>query len=879
MTAPASIQIVRLPPLPHPNKVPTAQELPTSPGQPTEFYKLAPPPHNSSDIADFIKNSAQQMLTPAQKTSKIIADSLQKKFNLTLNPDNTYIVTTNYDISRPVPPGGKILNTITLSDAALANEQSINKKDETLPPENLYRKTLHYMNGGIFIYDNIKKTVYTKPTYEYIVRSTLPPRAPDLSSKVPITPQQFRELVWDTALIAPYKEYLDTFWSTHEKSYAQLGKIAFAQAAYTQTQEGSLSEQDARLVMRAAGLPPGKPWLETSVRNLEATYAKDPTLEAGLLSINGDTSTDLMYIIDKTVRLDAKGKKIKTTLLHIPGNSSPIHRFDSPEAMKTWLADQAAHPAKRSALLMHFTKNDQDNKFFSDGVEQSLIGLGGWTESQKPNWLGFTGFNAWDPQRYITLEPVAGDPFKTITRHHKERSYADADHDITTDGDVIKTAVIKVAEATTAAALMMTPLVFVMPEVGVALDVIYVGAGLTQAGIGIDDLAHGKSSGTDRLVFGVLNAVPGIASGASRLGKGAETVETAITESAPEAAAPEPQMQAPQVIPETTDISAPEAFDISEHAVPNGEQLIEGAAHNARGIYQVKDGAGTDRWFIRYPDSTAESSVYEIKSTFKLSDRYVQIIDPQTREQVLFASQTHKGDWVPIKAPGGITLPWESNTALAKTNLKEAIKQINQDKRSLGAAEREQALNEMTRLIQNSKAENYESIEEYTEAGSDEINSELRTKADPSHYSPNVKDFLSDLDAQAEYSGKGYRYAFVTSDGASKLRSGVGKVFSDPGVQSASTQPVNAKEWETWAENSVPPKGQTPVIYVFDESISKKNLSTDTLPDHIAITPNTLLEVRATKEQAGILYVYLEAPTKLPKQRYNLFDGSIARPY
>jgi hypothetical protein len=69
------------------------------------------------------------------------------------------------------------------------------------------------------------------------------------------------------------------------------------------------------------------------------------------------------------------------------------------------------------------------------------------------------------------------------------------------------------------------------------------------------------------------------------------------------------------------------------------------------------------------------------------------------------------------------------------------------------------------------------------------------------------------------------------------------------------------------------------VIYVFDESISKKNLSTDTLPDHIAITPNTLLEVRATKEQDGILYVYLEAPTKLPKQHYNLFDGSIAHPY
>ncbi|NWA65676.1 dermonecrotic toxin domain-containing protein [Pseudomonas reactans] len=879
MTLHASIEFVRLRPPLSQNKLSNdvQEHLPASPGRPTEFYTVVSPPQNSTDVERFVKNAAQQMLTPAQETSKIIAGALHKKFNLTLDPDTTYIVTTNYDLSKPAPPNGKILNKISLTNAALANEQDINKKDETLPAQSHLKIFLHSTIGGILIYDKIKQIFDPDPAYEYIVRGTS--SAPDLSSKVPLTPQHFRDLVWDTALVAPYKEYLDNFWSTHEKKYEHLSKIAFAQAAYTQTQEGSLSEQDAQLVMRAAGLPPGKPWLETSVKNLEATYTRDPSLEVGLLSINGNQSTDLLYVIDKKVRLDAEGKEIRTTLLHIPGNSSPIQRFDSPEEMKTWLADQAADPVKRAALLIHFKGNDQDNGFFSDGVEQSLKGLGGWTESQKPNWLGFTGFSAWDPQRYITLEPVNGGPFKTLTQRQKERSYADADHDITTDGDVTKATVIKVTETATAAALMMTPLAFVMPEVGVALDVIYVGAGLTQVGVGIDDLTHGKSSGTDRLVFGVLNAVPGITGGASPLGKGAETVETAITESTPEAAAPEPQIQAPQVIPRTTDILAPEAFDISEHAVPNGEQLIEGAAHNAHGIYQVKDGAGTDRWFIRYPDSTAESSVYEIKSTFKPSDRYVQIIDPETREQVLFASQTNKSDWVPIKAPEGITLPWESNTALAKRNLKEAIKQINQDKRTFSTAEREQALNEMTRLIQNSKAENYESIEEYTEAGSDEINSELRTKTDPSHCSPNVKEFLSDLDAQADYSGKGYRYAFVTSDGTSKLKSGVGKVFSDPGVQSASTQPVNAKEWETWAENIVPPEGQTPVIYVFDESISKKNLSTDTLPDHIAITPNTLLEVRATKEQDGILYVYFEAPTKLPKQHYNLFNGSIARPH
>lgn len=724
------------------------------------------------------------MLTPAQEVSKVMAAALQRKLNLTFNPDTTYIVTTNYDLDKPKPRYGKVLNKISLTDAALANKRGLNRNDETPSPKSYLESSLPEIKrldlthgiGGLFLYDRMRQVIYPDPAYEYIVRgdNSITPPAPDLSSKVPLTPQAFRDLIWNTERLAPYKKYLDNYWSAHEHTYKQLSKIALAQAAYTQTQEGSLSEQDARLVMRAAGLPPGKPWPQTSVKNLETAYAKDPTLEVGLLTINGNNSTDLMYIIDKNIRLDANGKAVKTTLLHIPGNSSPLHRFDSPEEMKNWLADQASDPTKRAALLTHFKKNDQDNKFFSDGVEQSLKGLGGWTESQKPNRLGFTGFNAWDPQRFITLAPVSGDPFKTITQHHKERSYADADHDITTDSDVIKTTAINVAGAATAAALMMTPLAFVMPEVGLALDAIYIGAGLTQASIGIDDLAHGKSSGTDRVIFGVLNAMPAIASGVSKFDRAVEAAQTKIP---------------PRVHPIELD------------------------------------------------------------------------------------------EFNPTAGRAGRLPPHATSHPSATQKLTDAIEKINKDENLFNETVREQVAGELTRLAQSSKAESFQSLTEYTEAGSDEINNTLRTQVDPSQYPPNVKEFLSDLAEQADYDGKGYRYAFVTSEGANKLKNGVGAVFRDAGVQSASSQPFNAKDWGVWAEGTIATRDKQAVIYVFDESIPKKNLSTGILLDHIAVEPDTSLEVRATQEQNGILYVYFDSPTEVPEQRYNLFDGSRARPF
>lgn len=241
---------------------------------------------------------------------------------------------------------------------------------------------------------------------------------------------------------------------------------------------------------------------------------------------------------------------------------------------------------------------------------------------------------------------------------------------------------------------------------------------------------------------------------------------------------------------------------------------------------------------------------------------------------------TNDGLWVPINGPGGIKLPWNSSAASNATRqLDSEIEKINKEKTLFTEAERQQFSDDLTKLGKESRAEEYQTMTRYEEAGSDEINNVLRTQSDPNLYPKRVKNFLSDLKLQRDFQGRAYRYAQVTPEGAAALKKGVGKVFRDSGVQSASTQPSHAKAWDTWGQSNVSAEANKPVIYVFDESVPKKNLSMGALDDQVLVPPEASLEVLATKEKDGILYVSMGAATKMPKQRFNLFDGSVARPF
>lgn len=482
------------------------------------------------EASDFLKEKFAQMKAQEPDPAK------KKKWDI--DPDNTYLVTYDYNSTGKEPYPAKITQRISLTQALIKNSQDTPEgKGYSVPffeggPNVKIQDSLPTIRPGIFDFpsrfDPYNKGADVTHSYEgiYSEEAGSPAQTYNASNQSSITPKEFRKLIWQADFQKPYTEFLDQFWNSHREKYPVLAKASFVKSAMAQHQEGSLTKEGRDLVMRAAGLPGNQDsWPDIQYEQLQKNPPKDPNIEVGLLKIGEYQSTDLMYITDKKVKFDASGNKIPPlTLLYIPGNSSPIHSFNSPEEMKTWLAAQMADPLKRDAMATHFPLKDKPNGWGRAGIDETLAGLGTWPkERSSPGGLlsydhrAFSG--KWDPQEYITTEPN-NLPFEEITKRQLDRSYADASVKITSDRDVTKTNILNGLEKAAKAALFLTPLSLVVPELALALDAFYLADGAITAGVGIDDKIHGKSEGTDRIVFGLFNAaavvVPRIAGKAGK---------------------------------------------------------------------------------------------------------------------------------------------------------------------------------------------------------------------------------------------------------------------------------------------------------------------------------------------------------------------------
>ncbi|NVZ52308.1 sugar-binding protein [Pseudomonas sp. B6002] len=444
-------------------------------------------------IDRYLNAHASDFMTPEKEMAKILSSELKHRWKMEVDPDKTFLVTFK-DGERNEK---SVVEKVTLTQAALNNSQGV-------PIENnnsWFQKVGQYFSPLVFSYNKVAEAIESSHAEQGIYRqpASYTDSPYSASTRLDIPVADFKALVWDTDRTQLYKNTLTAFWGKQTESYAALSKISFVKAVKLQSLEGTLGEEETKLALRVIGPFAQKPWTELSAQDFTRCTLQDPNLNVGLLSVNGMTSTDLMSVTDKKTQL---------TLLHIPGNSSPLHRFDNPEQMRRWLAKQAADPVKRAALMTHFSLEDQADKSFSDGVYQSLQGLGAWSDAQGKQGFSLSKLNDWSPGRYITVDPLSGDPFQQIMTRQKARSFSDADSAIVSDRDYTKTKITEGIEEAAKVALFMTPLALVMPEVALALDAFYLAAGATEMGIGIVDVARGKSKGTDRIVFGVLNAVP-----------------------------------------------------------------------------------------------------------------------------------------------------------------------------------------------------------------------------------------------------------------------------------------------------------------------------------------------------------------------------------
>ncbi|NVZ71481.1 type III effector protein, HopAC1 family [Pseudomonas costantinii] len=636
------------------------------------------------EASNFLKKKfaemAQKAKTPAEK----------EKWNI--DPDNTFLVTFDYNTKGEKPYPAKIIQRISLTQALVQNAQDTPKgKGYAVPfypggPEVIVKPDLKTIRPGVFDFPsrfraNNEQADITH-TYQGIYKESAEEPAPVYNggNQSSITPAEFKALIWKADFQKPYKAFLNEFWSSHKEKYPILAKASFVKSAMAQHQEGSLSAEGRDLIMRAAGLSGHQEsWPDIKYEDLQKNPPKDPNIEVGLLKLGSYPSTDLMYITDTKVKYDAAGKKVPPlTLLYIPGNSSPIHSFTSQAEMKTWLAGQMADPVKREALASHFALKDKPNGYAHAGIDETLAGLGTWPQKREtPGGLlaydhrAFTGF--WNPQEFIKTEPNSL-PFSEIAKRQKDRSYADADVKITTDGDVTKNHILSGLEKASKVALFLTPLALVVPEVALALDAFYLANGVATAGIGIDDTVHGKLKGTERIVFGAFNAalvvIPHIAKTVEG-GEGGvnEVMSDEVNpgkEPAPNSPEPSPAIPAESAAQDINRLRPSQWDTISAYAVADGEQVISGATRNSKGIYQVKGLNGEDRWFIRVTDDNGISRIHEIDGRFKLRDGYAQIIDPYTKKPVVNVHSTGNGAWEPINGPGGIKFPWQSGSSSAQ---------------------------------------------------------------------------------------------------------------------------------------------------------------------------------------------------------------------
>lgn len=486
-----------------------------------------------------------------------------------------------------------------------------------------------------------------------------------------LAPSALMHASWKTDFQAEMTQKIDKFWSTRGDDYRTTLKGEFAHQARQQLKvfdaktpleqrlvpaEQQFSRADYELVMKAASNLPVDENTPVTVAQLQAEAPAKDQVRAYPLDINGWNSSDIIRFsaLDDHQYNYENNRRDGTQILYIPGAKPAFVRFDSLDKMDEWILDQTKDPKKREALASHFSLyNRQDGGIFGkSGVDSSLAHLADGT------WKEFEGHTI--DRNYVRIK---GDVFSHMKDQAKERMTSDADSAIKSDSEVTRDTWLN--DITVAAGIFgkLAPLAW---PVGIAAA----GTGVTELALGAEKSVSGdtqaeRSDGAWKAFDGTLNTLfSANASGKVEdpFAAPRENLTTLPTQLSTDS-------RAGRAAPNRLQPS--QASNISNYAVPDGEQLIENRTPNAKGIYQVKDANGQDQWLIRHTDSTGVGKVYEIRSDFKLSDNYVQIIDRETRAPVLTVQQNGNGEWARASVQGG--WPWNRTNTPSPTPSGEVL--------------------------------------------------------------------------------------------------------------------------------------------------------------------------------------------------------------
>lgn len=626
--------------------------------------------------------SASIPLSPAAYADQLIA----QRWGNQIDPRNTRLVTLHYDYAgheaaAGMPRQGNVARAMSLTDALLRNYQVVG---DDLVGENAFGLyTPPRVGPTVELNDAVKQYPIDLGhyTYEGIYRQSPQSEFSPATQISEITPAEFKQWVWSLDFKEKYRTYLQSMWpSDRTPDAAEAGrqrtlvKTAFVKTAFVQYAENSLSAAGLRLALQGAGLDPRQHWNDITPQQLSSSTVPTHNVEVAPLAIDGRTSTDM---------LTCRDRNSNRILLYIPGNSSPLHEFDNPAALQSWIATQARDLTKREALLRHFAATDIEDSghllWKKTGVRSALDGIAAYPHMRSVDQQQYAGAiyphhrptedELWNPARYVQFPALAADqdPFAQLVLGIRKSMQAMVDDKIRDKADVrwehvnwyIQSA-IKLAQSPLALPLMLEfPMSFAL-------------TGLVDAGYAVNQALNGKTAqerhaGATRAAFGLFNAVPFVAYAGQALKTGTATAQ-AINDL---------DQSGNTIVRDALDVASNSvsdvpgndiagdfmstAFDtvpanrlrpahsgmISAYAVP--EASIAGLQPDIRGIYQA-----ADRWYIRYTDDSGINAPYEIKSNFRVSDNRVQIIDPDSRQPLLTVEANADGAWQRLTGPGGM---------------------------------------------------------------------------------------------------------------------------------------------------------------------------------------------------------------------------------
>ncbi|AZE88011.1 membrane-targeted effector domain-containing toxin [Pseudomonas orientalis] len=476
-------------------------------------------------INHFVRKVLADFPVPGAIAAQLLYEYLQPFTQEQLDPDTTFLTTLEYNLDNPnAPYTAVIVQSMSLTEAMICNAPQapggmINTTgfSTTAPYFNIVSELPRLMDNRIpqmFNEEFITSGWIPPRRYEALYRQS-EPQVYDPTTQLEISPAALRKVIDSSSFEQTYDKAVTLFWSEHRDNYTTLMRIAFTKAYLNQYEEFTLTEAERQLAARAAGIGVDKDSGNLTLEDFQAPYSPDQNLSVRVLRIHQFEATDILTITDNQSQI---------TLLYIPGNSSPIHGFNTPADMRKALVKVARDPTERKALTHHFEPDSIDSGLLYRGVEEALIGLAMYPESSSPpgffNSLLHNGY--WDPEQYINnpmYPALRSDPFAFVARQIRTRIAKMAAKTIVSPLDTFKADTLDTLDK---ACLLAIPVALTM---GTALlaEFCFVTSGLAGMAIGVDDVLKDKPHAVERIVFGALNALPVVIHGIS---KGVNSLES-----------------------------------------------------------------------------------------------------------------------------------------------------------------------------------------------------------------------------------------------------------------------------------------------------------------------------------------------------------------